>query len=113
MGWEEKILGHIEKTSSSYIDIKELEIGRVISLEPLQIMSGDLPLFKENLYINPDLLEHKKEFTTLAGTIGDSTITITNGSICFKSSLETNDLVMLKKINKTTYTVMFKVMKGV
>src|SRR5471030_3334936 len=113
MKWEERLLQNVEKTSDKYIDIKNLEIGKVISMDPLQIINGELPLLAENLYINPDLLEHIKEFTTLTGTIGDSATTITNGSIYFKSSLEINDLVMLKKMNKTTYAVMFKVMKGV
>lgn len=113
MNWEERMLKNVEKTSSSYIDIKELEIGRVISVDPLQIVNGELPLFSNNLYINPDLLEHTNEFTTLTGTIGDSIETITNGSIYFKSSLNKDDLVMLKKFNETTYIVMFKVVKGV
>ena len=113
MKWEEKFFKNVEKTSSSYINIKDFEIGKVISLEPLQIINGGLPLFKENLYINPDLLENTREFTTLTGTIGDSITTITNGSISFENQLKENDLVVLREMNKTTYIVMFKVTKGV
>jgi hypothetical protein len=113
MKWEEKMLRNIEKTSDNYIDIKELEIGKVISLEPLQILNGELPLFKENLYINSDLLANTREFTTLSGTIGNSTTTITDGSISFKEDLKDGDLVALREINDTTYMVMFKLTKGV
>lgn len=113
MDWEERMLGRVEKTSNKYIDIKDFEIGRVISVDPLQITCAGLPLFKENLYINYDLLANTREFITLTGTIGDSTTTITNGSISFKSSLFKNDLVVLKEINNTTYMVMFKIEKGV
>ena len=112
MKWEEKLFGHIEKTSDNYIDIPKLEIGEVISLEPLQILNGELPLFQDNLYINPDLLENTREFTTLTGTIGNSTTTITNGSISFKTQFKKGDLVVLKKMNKTTYMVMFRATKG-
>ena len=113
MKWEERMLRRTEKTSNDYINIKELGIGKVISLEPLQILNGQLPLFKENLYINPDLLENTREFTTLTGTIGGSTTTITNGSISFENQLKENDLVVLRELNKITYIVMFKVTKGV
>lgn len=113
MDWEERMFQVTEKTSNDYIDIKEIEIGRVVSLEPLQILNGDLPLFKENLYINQDLLDNTKEFTTLTGTIGDIETTIYNGSISFKSPLNDGDYVALKEINKTTYMVMFKLTKGV
>jgi tmRNA-binding protein len=113
MSWEERMFKVTENVSSNYINVKDFEIGRVISVDPLQIVNGGLPLFKENLYINPDLLAHTREFTTLTGTIGDSTTTITNGSIYFKSSLDKDDLVVLKEMNETTYMVMFKLEKGV
>ena len=113
MKWEERFFRRTEQTSNEYIDIKDFEIGKVISVDPLQILNGELPLFKENLYINPDLLANTIEFTTLTGTIGDSTTTITNGSISFENKLKENDLVILRELNKTTYIVMFKVTKGV
>lgn len=113
MDWEEKFLKNVETTSDRYINIKEFEIGKVISLEPLQIMLGDLPLFQSNLYMNTDLLASTREFTTLTGTVGDNAITIANGSIFLKSQLKENDLVVLRELNKTTYIVMFKVTKGV
>ena len=112
MRWEEKFLRSVEKTSENHIDIKEIEIGRIKSLDPLQIMAGDLPLLKENLYINSDLLEHTREFKTLTGTIGDSTTTISNGSISFKSQLDLDDLVALRKVNKNKYLVICRIAGG-
>ncbi|AIY81982.1 hypothetical protein U728_709 [Clostridium botulinum 202F] len=109
MRWEEKWLRSVENTSDNYIEIPEVSIGRIISTSPLQIMKKDLPLFKENLYINEELLEHTREFKSLAGTIGDKTETIFNGSILFESSLKENDLVVLREITKNKYLVMFKI----
>lgn len=107
--WEEKFLKHIENTADEYIDIKEIEIGRIISFEPLQIMIGELPLYKENLYINSDLLDHTKEFTTLTGTVGDKIITISDGCISFKTPLKDGILVALRQINKNKYLVICKI----
>ncbi|NFI05990.1 DUF2577 domain-containing protein [Clostridium botulinum] len=109
MRWEEKWLRNVENTSNNYIEIPEISIGRVISTSPLQIMKKDLPLFRENLYINSELLEHTREFKSLTGTIGDKGITISNGSILFESSLKENDLVALREITKNKYLVMFKI----
>jgi len=107
--WEEKLFKHIENTSDNYINIKDFEIGKVISLNPLEIICDGLPLYKENLYINPDLLENTREFKTLTGTIGDSRTTITNGSITFKTQLLENDYVILKEMNETTYYMLCKI----
>ena len=107
--WEEKMFGHIESTSDNYINIKDFEIGKVISLNPLEINCSGLPLYKENLYINPDLLENTREFEILTGTIGDSTTTITNGSITFKTQLVKDDYVVLKEMNKMTYYMLCKI----
>lgn len=112
MRWEEKFLQKIEMTSNNCIDIKETEIGKIISIEPLQIDLKGLPLFKENLYINSSLLEHTREFNTLSGTAGDGTITISNGSIYFKSSLNIGDLVSLRSMGNKKYLVMSRIVRG-
>lgn len=109
MKWEEKFLRNIENTSNDYIEIPKVEFGRIISINPLQIMLKDLPLLKENLYINEELLEHRRKFKSLTGTIGDRETTISNGSILFESTLKENDLVALRKMNKNKYLVMFKI----
>ncbi|MBC2402681.1 DUF2577 family protein [Clostridium saccharobutylicum] len=103
---------HIEKASNEYIDIKEDEIGTIISINPLQISVGGLPLTKDNIYINPTLLEHTMGFATLTGTIGDSQTTISNGSILFKSVLKEKDLVVLRELKNGKYLVRCKVVGG-
>jgi hypothetical protein len=112
MKWEEGMFQHMENTSNDYIDIKEDEIGRVISINPLQISVEGLPLTKDNIYINPTLLEHTMEVTTLTGTIGDSQTTISNGSILFKSSLNEKDLVALRLMKNGKYLVRCKIVGG-
>ncbi|MGE5627835.1 MAG: DUF2577 family protein [Solirubrobacterales bacterium] len=112
MGWEEKLLKSIERTAGSSVDVKEFEIGRVVSADPLQIVNGDLPLFSSNLYINSDLMANTRNFTSLTGTVGGSTTTITNGSIDFKQQLAKDDLVLMRKMSETMYVVLFKMNKG-
>lgn len=107
--WEESMFGHIEKTSNNYINIKEFEIGKVISLSPLEIDNGGLPLYENNLYINPNLLENTRKFKTLTGVVGDSETTIFNGSITFETQLEIGDYVVLREVNQTKYYMICKV----
>ncbi|WP_271814172.1 DUF2577 family protein [Clostridium beijerinckii] len=107
--WEEKWIKHVEKASKNAIDLKEIEMGRIVSVNPLEIINGDLSLFEDNLYINPNLLDHTREFNVLTGTIGGSTTTISDGFIYFKSELNQDDLVALIKLNKKKYLVLFKI----
>lgn len=107
--WEEKMFKNIEKTSDKYINIKDLQFGKVISINPLEIDSEGLALYQNNLYINEDLLEHTREFESLTGTIGGSTTTISNGSITFKGKLKAGDTVVLKEINTIKYMLICKV----
>ncbi|MBN1079286.1 DUF2577 domain-containing protein [Clostridium botulinum] len=109
MRWEEKWLRNVENTSNNYIEIPKIGFGKIISTNPLQIMFKDLPLFKENININPELLEHTRKFKSLTGTIGDRETTISNGSILFESNLKENDIVALREITKNKYLVMFKI----
>lgn len=105
MRWEEKILSRIEKTSSDNIDVKEFQIGKIITVDPLVINLDGLPLYNENLYINTNLLEYTREFTTLTGTIGDSAMTISNGSINFKTQLIENSYVLLREMEENKYAL--------
>lgn len=105
MRWEEKLLGRIEKTSSDNIDIKEFQIGKIITIDPLVINLDGLPLYNENLYINSNLLEHTREFTTLTGTVGDSTMIISNGSINFKAQLVENSYVLLREMTQNKFAL--------
>ena len=53
----------IFQQNNNNIDIKETKIGIVQSISPLQICIGELVLYKENLYINEDLLEYERPFS--------------------------------------------------
>jgi len=109
MKWEEKLFGHIENTADDYIDIKDFLIGKVISPDPLEIDAGGLPLYENNLHINPSVLENTRGFSQLTGTIGDSSQTITNGSITFTSEINEGDYVVLRVLNDTTYFLLCKI----
>lgn len=107
--WEEKFLKHTEKTAEDHINIKDLIIGKVTSINPLEIFCDGLPLYEKNLYINSSLLEHTREFETLTGTVGDSTMTITNGFITFKTELKDEDYVVLKEVDEKRYHLLYKI----
>lgn len=97
MRWEEIFLRTASKESKDSIEFNEIEIGRVVSVEPLQIMVKDLPLFRNNVYINPDLLEHEKEI-----------IDNDRNSIQFKTSLKADDLVAVVGTSIKKYIVLCK-----
>lgn len=97
MKWEEMFLRTAAKESKNSIELNEIEIGRVISVNPLQIMVKELPLFRNNVYINPDLLEHEREITSGKPS-----------SIRFKTSLKADDLVALVGTKTNKYIVLCK-----
>lgn len=97
MRWEEIFLRTASKESKDSIELNEIEIGRVISVNPLQIMVKDLPLFRNNVYINPDLLEHQREI-----------ISKESSSIRFKTALKADDLVALVGTKTNKYIVLCK-----
>ena len=97
MRWEERFLRTVGTESRQSIEINEIEIGRVISVDPLQIMIKDLPLFRGNIYINPELLEHTKE-------IND----IESNTITFKPTLKADDLVACVGTQNNKYIVLCK-----
>ena len=97
MRWEEKLLRTMSIESKSSIEINEIELGRIISVDPLQIMVKELPLFRENLYINSNLLDHDREI-----------ISNEVNSIKFKSSLKADDLVALVGTSVNKYIVLCK-----
>lgn len=95
------------------VDIKETTIGVVKSINPVVIRADGLDLDYEDLYIDYNLLEHTETFKTLSGTVGDSTTTITNGSILFNSKLALGDKVAMRETTDGRYYVSGKVKGGV
>lgn len=97
MRWEEKFFRTMTSETKNTIEFKEIEIGRVISVEPLQIMAKDLPLFRQNIYMNADLLENTKEI-----------IDTEKNSISFKTPLKAGDMVALVAAANNKYIVLCK-----
>ena len=103
--WQENMYRIFQHNNSS-IDIKETKIGTVQSVSPLQICIGELVLYKDNLYINEDLLEYERPFTipTQSG--------FTNKKIIFHCKLHVGDMVALRKLPFEKYYLENKVING-
>ena len=103
--WQENMYKIFQHNNSS-IDIKETKIGIVQSISPLQICIGELVLYKENLYINEDLLEYERPFTipTQSG--------FSNKKIIFHCKLKVGDMVALRKLPFEKYYLENKVING-
>ena len=96
----------IFQQNNSNIDIKETKIGIVQSVSPLQICIGELVLYKENLYINEDLLEYERPFTIPTQS------SFSSKKIVFHCKLKVGDMVALRKLPFEKYYLENKVIKG-
>ena len=96
----------IFQQNNSNIDIKETKIGIVQSVSPLQICIGELVLYKENLYINEDLLEYERPFTIPTQS------SFSNKKIVFHCKLKVGDMVALRKLPFEKYYLENKVING-
>ena len=103
--WQENMYKIFQQNNNN-IDIKETKIGIVQSVSPLQICIGELVLYKDNLYINEDLLEYERPFTipTQSG--------FSNKKIIFHCKLKVGDMVALRKLPFEKYYLETKVIKG-
>ena len=103
--WQENMYKIFQHNNSS-IDIKETKIGTVQSVSPLQICIGELVLYKENLYISENVLEHERQITipTESG--------FTNKKIIIHSNLHVGDMVALRKLPFERYYLENKVIRG-
>lgn len=110
--WEEILLQSIEKTSNEYVDIKDLSYGIVESLNPLVINDEGLPLYKEDLLINEDLLPHNEIYSSFKADINGETKSYSNIKIKTTSKIKKGDMVALKKINDSLKIVLCKVVQG-
>lgn len=108
-----------------------MEIGKVVSVFPkLEIKVGDLPLYKDNLFINKQLLQHERDFilpqTTVVGQTNSAyvenhgshshsliNIQIPEGKITYKTLFQEGDIVLLQSINEEQkYIVMAILVDG-
>lgn len=112
-----KVLFENMRSKGAMDNPSSLQLGEIISIEPLMIKIGELQLDKNNLLIAEHLLTHKRKFalntTSASGSNGSGTlnnISISNGEFEFKSVLEVGNTVVCYPILKgQKYLVLEKV----
>ena len=94
--WEEIWLNG-NREDGKYYNSDDIVIGVVKSISPIQILYGELPLNRENLLINRQLLEWTETVECTTSTNNDHSHTIT--TIKHKSCLQVGDSVLLYRID--------------
>lgn len=95
--WEE-ILINGNREDGKYYNAPSICIGVVNSVNPIQILYGELPLNEKNLLINKQLLDWTETVNITTSTNGTHNHTIT--SIEHKSCLNIGDSVLLYQIGE-------------
>ena len=93
--WEEMWLNG-NREDGKYYNSDDIVIGVVKSISPIQILYGELPLNRENLLINRQLLEWTETVECTTSTNNDHSHTIT--TIKHKPCLQVGDSVLLYRI---------------
>ena len=93
--WEEMWLNG-NREDGKYYNSDDIVIGVVKSISPIQILYGELPLNRENLLINRQLLDWTETVECTTSTNERHSHTIT--SIKHKSILNIGDSVLLYRI---------------
>ena len=93
--WEEMWLNG-NREDGKYYNSDDIVIGVVKSISPIQISYGELPLNRENLLINRQLLDWTETVESTTSTNNDHSHTITE--IKHKSCLNIGDSVLLYRI---------------
>jgi hypothetical protein len=98
------------KRQGASVNPPVIQLGKIESVNPLVVSSGDLTLYEYNLKVNYLLLDHEREFTlentTASGSIGN--VSIENGKIKIKTCLKIGDEVALQQISETTFLLLSK-----
>lgn len=106
----EQLIG-VMRTEGAKYNPSVFSIGKVISLEPLQISLGKLPLNKNNLLINTMLLEHNRDFklptTTITSDNNLNSIEIESGTVKLKTKLKVGSLVIVYPIEDNQKYIVF------
>lgn len=90
--WSQGII-EIMRNEGAKLNPSSIQLGVIKSVSPLQVDLGGLPLGRENLYINKQLLDWTE--TVQATTSSNDTIS----TIEHKSCLNVGDIVLLYSIN--------------
>ena len=93
--WEEMWLNG-NREDGKYYNSDDIVIGVVKSISPIQISYGELPLNRENLLINRQLLDWSETVESTTSTNERHSHTIT--TIKHKSCLQVGDSVLLYRI---------------
>ena len=93
--WEEMFINGTRQ-DGKYYNSDDIVIGVVKSISPIQISYGELPLNRENLLINRQLLDWTETVECTTSTNNDHSHTIT--TIKHKSCLQVGDSVLLYRI---------------
>ena len=94
--WEELFISGSSE-DGKYYNSDDIVIGVVKSISPIQVLYGELPLNRENLLINRQLLDWTEIVESTTSTNDNHSHTIT--TIKHKSILNTGDSVLLYRIN--------------
>ena len=94
--WEELFISG-NREDGKYYNSDDIVIGVVKSISPIQISYGELPLNRENLLINKQLLDWTETVECTTSTNDKHSHTIT--TIKHKSILNAGDSVLLYRIN--------------
>ena len=94
--WEE-MFSNGTRQDGKYYNSDDIVIGVVKSIFPIQILYGELPLNRENLLINRQLLDWTETVECTTSTSDTHSHTIT--TIKHKSCLQVGDSVLLYRIN--------------
>ena len=94
--WEEMFISGTRQ-DGKYYNSEDIVIGVVKSISPIQILYGELPLNRENLLINRQLLDWTETVECTTSTNNDHSHAIT--TIKHKSILNVGDSVLLYRIS--------------
>ena len=93
--WEEMFINGTRQ-DGKYYNSDDIVIGVVKSISPIQILYGELPLNRENLLINRQLLDWTETVECTTSTNKEHSHSIT--TIKHKSCLNIDDSVLLYRI---------------
>lgn len=109
---EDRLSNALQMHTRATIDLKEVKIGYITSVNPLQVKVEGNIIPNNFIYFNTDLLEHKINFNNLHGTVGDHETTISNGSFYVPMQLSVGDMVAMVKMNNGKYYLSSRITLG-
>ena len=86
------------RTQGAYYNPACICLGKIVSIDPLQINYRNTPLNRNRLLISKHLLDYTEEIESTTNTVGNHSHSIT--TIKHKSMLQVGDTVVLYEIEK-------------